>query len=158
MRKFSCKFSCTQRLHGMEVMAAMMACTQGLYLTADVDRLLGRAQNGFLWSWDLTRTLGWQGPPLPVTPSITLATMCGGNLDLGAKSARDTDERSNSTSASPDACSSGCDEPEWFARGEGEGTWLCCDDEWQQVTSTSVPHLRNCQRKPHLFPNAAKCL
>lgn len=129
-----------------------MACTQGLHLAADAGRLLGRAQNGFLWSWDLSRTLGWQGPPLPATPGITLATMCGGNLDFGARTAQDTEHLSNSTSASSDACSTGCDVPQWFTRGEGVGTWLCCDDEWQQVRSASVPIPGNCQSLLNAIP------
>eukprot|EP00884_Botryococcus_braunii_P020162 jgi/Botrbrau1/682/Bobra.160_2s0006.1 len=32
---------------------------QGLYLDTDGDVLLGRADNGMVWKWDLSRTLGW---------------------------------------------------------------------------------------------------
>ncbi|KAL0045136.1 hypothetical protein WJX82_009684 [Trebouxia sp. C0006] len=33
---------------------------QGLYLSTDGDQLLGRADNGMMWLWDLSSCLGWQ--------------------------------------------------------------------------------------------------
>ena len=33
---------------------------QGLFLDTTGDQLVGRAENGFLWLWDLTSTLGWE--------------------------------------------------------------------------------------------------
>ena len=33
---------------------------QGLFLDNTGDQLIGRAENGFLWMWDLTSTLGWE--------------------------------------------------------------------------------------------------
>ena len=40
-----------------------VACPlQGLFLDTNGDQLVGRAENGFLWLWDLTSTLGWERP------------------------------------------------------------------------------------------------
>ncbi len=36
--------------------------SQGLFLDTNGDQLVGRAENGFLWLWDLTSTLGWERP------------------------------------------------------------------------------------------------
>ncbi|KAL3156911.1 hypothetical protein ABBQ38_001175 [Trebouxia sp. C0009 RCD-2024] len=33
---------------------------QGLYLSTDGDQLVGRAENGMVWLWDLSSCLGWQ--------------------------------------------------------------------------------------------------
>lgn len=33
--------------------------TQALFLTTNGDQLLGRAENGFMWLWDLSAALGW---------------------------------------------------------------------------------------------------
>ena len=39
-----------------------MTFVQGLFLDTNGDQLVGRAENGFLWLWDLTSTLGWERP------------------------------------------------------------------------------------------------
>ncbi|KAL3156915.1 hypothetical protein ABBQ38_001177 [Trebouxia sp. C0009 RCD-2024] len=36
------------------------ASHQGLYLSTDGDQLVGRAENGMVWLWDLAGCLGWQ--------------------------------------------------------------------------------------------------
>lgn len=99
---------------------------QGLFLTADGDRLLGRASNGFMWTWDLTRTLGWQGPLLKAPPEVSLSNICGGALSSRAETSSLLEDPGGAGLNSNQGL-----EPSWFARGEGIGTWLCSDDEWQ---------------------------
>ncbi|KAL3160385.1 hypothetical protein ABBQ32_010710 [Trebouxia sp. C0010 RCD-2024] len=46
-------------------LAGTVADHQGLHLTTDGDNLVGRAENGMIWLWDLSSCLGWQkGGPM----------------------------------------------------------------------------------------------
>ena len=112
---------------------------QGLYLTAHGDRLLGRAENGFLWAWDLSRTLGWEA--FRPAAAVDLSTFCGAGLELrqggcgGAASPADSVGSLGAVNA--EVCARGgpraARKPAWCERGEGEGSWLSEHDDWQQV-------------------------
>lgn len=112
---------------------------QGLYLTAHGDRLMGRADNGFLWSWDLSRTLGWDA--FRPTAAVDLSTFCGAGLDLRqggcGGAALPADSAGSLGAVNAGVRGSGgattARKPAWSARGEGDGSWLSEHDDWQQV-------------------------
>eukprot|EP00798_Chlamydomonas_sp_ICE-L_P005257 gene5257-18489_t len=53
---------------------------QGLYLACNDDVLVGRAENGMVWKWDLAATCGWGGQ----VPSSVRASAEGQEIHLGS--------------------------------------------------------------------------
>ena len=93
---------------------------------------MGRAYNGMLWAWDLSRTLGWQSRcPAPAAA----ATGASGGSDGGCGGGK------------------GSDIAGWALPGEGDGAWLAPDGWAGEVNLFVLPlsdfsPLASC---PHLF-------
>jgi hypothetical protein len=88
---------------------------QGLFLDTDGDRLVGRAENGMLWTWDLTRTLGWQ----------SLAPPAQQRLGSGGDAALDTAGIGGAAGYRVGSSDSGVGaDVSWAQPGDGAGCWL----------------------------------
>ncbi len=72
---------------------------------------MGRAENGMLWTWDLSRTLGWQGGS---------GSTGGGSGITGGGSGGGGGGNGGFGAA-------------WALPGEGIGCWLCSDSCARQV-------------------------
>lgn len=116
-------------------MASWLACLlQGLFLNTDGDRLVGRAENGMLWTWDLTRTLGWQSlSTLPWQQTSSsgggsggASAAAGGGGCGGAAGYPDGDycAASGGLGAARGGGSAGVAAELWAQPGEGAGCWL----------------------------------
>lgn len=134
---------------GARILAAVKVCIvlQGLFLDTDGDRLVGRAENGMLWTWDLSRTLGWQSQAaaqrsgsLGSDPSAPWGGggSCGGGRGGGGGSGVDNGIFGGSGSA-------GFTAESWLLPGEGVGCWL---------TTASLPE----EVHPHLSGRKTSCL
>lgn len=100
---------------------------QGLFLDTDGDRLVGRAENGMLWTWDLTRTLGWQSLAPPAQPQRS------GSDDGAALSAAAGADGYRVGGGINGAAQS------WAQPGDGMGCWLSAASLPEEVRQDYVP-------------------
>ena len=99
---------------------------QGLFLDTDGDRLVGRAENGMLWIWDLTRTLGWQSLAPP-----TQAQRSGSDDVAALNAAAGTIAYRVGGGVSGAAAS-------WAQPGDGAGCWLSAVSLPEEVRGDAV--------------------
>lgn len=119
---------------------------QGLFLDTDGDRLVGRAENGMLWTWDLSRTLGWQSQAT-AQRSGSLAgdfhapwgSICGSGGGGGGGAGSGITSGGSSTGSAARGGAAGHGAESWLLPGEGVGCWL---------TAASLPE----ETKPRVAP------
>jgi hypothetical protein len=102
---------------------------QGLFLDTDGDRLVGRAENGMLWTWDLTRTLGWQ----------SLAPPAQQRLGSGGDAALDTAGDGAGCRVGGGGSCGGAAES-WAQPGNGAGCWLSAASLPEEVLNNAVQY------------------
>ena len=100
---------------------------QGLFLDTDGDRLVGRAENGMLWTWDLTRTLGWQS----LAPLTQQQLGSSGSATLDAAGEAAGCRVGGGVVGAADS---------WAQPGDGIGCWLSAASLPEEVRRRAVQH------------------